>query len=150
MENSEFRPVLDKAKAELVVSQKRLGEHLAGQEAEEKNIARLREFIVTMSKLLGEEFVEEDTLGLTDAIRQAFKTHTTALQPTEVRDKLQQLGHDLTKYGNMMASIHAVINRLVAKQEIVRADAVGGKPAFRWNTAPRAPVPPASMRRIIS
>src|SRR5271165_3068681 len=131
MENLEFRPVLEKAKTELIASQKRLGEHLAGQEAEEKNIVRLREFIVTMSKLLGEEFVEEDTLGLTDAVRQAFKTHTTALQPTEVRDKLQQLGYDLTKYGNMMASIHTVLNRLLAKQEIVRCD-VGGKAGFQW------------------
>jgi len=141
MEDSEFRPTLEKAKAELVASQKRLGEFLAGQEVEEKNIVRLREFIVTMSKLLGEEFDEGDTLGFTDAIRQVFKTQTTPLQPTQVRDKLRDLGYDLTKYGNMMANVHAVLNRLEAKQEIIRST-VNGVNGFQWNHAPRAPKPP--------
>jgi hypothetical protein len=132
MEDNEFRPTLEKAKAELVASQKRLGEYLAGQEAEEKNIARLREFIVTMSKLLGEEFIEEDTLGLTDAIRQTYKISTTALQPTELRDKLRSMGYDLTKYGNMMASIHAVIQRLLSRGEIEQTT-ISGRPAHQWN-----------------
>ena len=146
MEDSEFRPTLEKAKEELVASQKRLGEALACQEVEEKNIARLREFIVTMSRLLGEEFVEEDTLGLTDAIRQAFKTSTAPLQPTEVRDRLRTLGYDLSKYGNMMASIHAVISRLATRKEI-ELYTVAGKPAYQWNPNPRAPVTPAELKR---
>jgi hypothetical protein len=145
MKDSEFRQTLEKAKEELIASQKRLGEHLAAVETEEKNIGRLREFIVTMSKLLGEQFVEEDALGLTAAIRQAFKTSESPLQPTDVRDRLVSLGHDITKYGNMMASVHAIITRLLSKREIEQVT-VYGKPAYQWNRATRAPIPPAHIR----
>src|ERR1035438_9545202 len=109
MTDAEFKVTLEKAKAELIANQHRLGKILQEQEDIEKRNANLREVIAVMSRLLGEQFIEEDALGLTDAIRQAFKGSSTPLQPTDVRSRLQLIGYDISKYGNVMASIHSVI-----------------------------------------
>jgi hypothetical protein len=61
----------------------------------------------------------------------------------EVRARLQQMGFDITQYGNLLASIHTVISRLHTKKEIkqsaVRSD---GKPAYQWvSPLPPPPIP---------
>jgi hypothetical protein len=144
--DKDFKDTLDKAKSELMANQHRLGTILQEwSEIETRNV-KLREVIVTLSRLLGEQFDEEDALGLTDAIRQAFKTTSGPLQPTEVRDRLKDMGMDITKYGNVMASVHSVINRLQSRGQI-QPVTVGGKPAFVWNpkaggmTYPPKPTP---------
>ena len=94
---------------------------------------KIREVVIVLSKMLGEQFVEEDALGLTDAIRQAFKTAEKQLTPLDIRERLEQLGYDTDKYGNVMASIHTVIRRLADNGEIVEAGRTpNDKPRYVW------------------
>ncbi len=117
--DEDFRGTLEKAKAELISNSQRLGAILQEQEevGESRNV-KLREVIATLSRLLGDQFIEEDAIGLTDAIRQAFRGSGAPLQPTDVRNRLKQIGYDITKYGNLMASIHSVLNQLQGRGEI--------------------------------
>ena len=58
-------------------------------------------------------------MGLTDAIRQAFKTAPNVqMGATGVRSRLKQIGFDITVYGNLLASIHTVLGRLEKSGEI--------------------------------
>jgi len=85
--------------------------------------------------MLDEEFVEEDAIGFTDAVREAFKSvgETSTLTPTEVKGRLEMMGYDTAKYGNVMASVHTIINRLVQKGEIKQAgNRADNKPCYQW------------------
>jgi hypothetical protein len=135
----DFKKSLNDAKGELRALQAELGECLAQQEEIERKLLAVRQMIVSFSNVLGEQFEEADELGLTDAVRQAFKTQTAPLEPTAVRTRLQQLGFNTNKYGNFMASVHTVINRLVKsgeiKQQILQP---GNKVAYMYLvTAPK-------------
>lgn len=133
MTGQDYKKILDQAKQDLLAAQQELGECLSKQEQIEKKITGLRQTISALSRMLDEDFVEEDAMGLTDAIREIFSTRLGDLIPTEVRDALKESGYDITKYGNVMASVHSVINRLATRGEIVevgtRAD---GKAAYKW------------------
>jgi hypothetical protein len=132
-ERLDFKQALKAAKTELVVVQEELGECLARQEELEKQLAALRLVISGFSSGLGEQFEEADEIGLTDAVRQAFSTHSTALEPTAVRTRLQQLGFNTKKYGNFMASVHTVINRLAQRGEIKQQQIQpGNKVGYIW------------------
>ena len=74
-----------------------------------------------------------EDLGLTDAIRWVFKQPILLpLTPTDVRDRLSELGFDLSKYAHMMPPIHNTLKRLKENGEIVEVDApLGLGKAFR-------------------
>jgi hypothetical protein len=152
MNDTEYRETLEKAKADLIENQHSLGQLLSKAEEAEKRVGNLREIVAGLSKLLGEDFVEEDALGLTDAIRQAFKTNLgQPLEPTGVRARLQQMGYDISKYGNFMASVHTVINRLVRGKEIKPAmPAVPNKPAYVWAEPTPAGVSVSVVSTVVS
>jgi hypothetical protein len=132
MDDSPYKQMLEQAKADYIGLQAKIGECLKEQAQLEKRLVGVRETIVALSKMLGEDFIEEDALGLTDAIRQAFKTYGSSLAPTDVKERLEQSGYDTAKYGNVMASVHSVINRLVSRGEIRSTGTIGGKPAYEW------------------
>jgi hypothetical protein len=129
----DFAESLKAAKVELGELQAELGECLAQQEELEKKIAAVRQMIFGFSNALGETFEEADEIGLTEAVRQAFKTQTEPLEPIAVRTRLQQLGFNTKRFGNLMASIHTVINRLVGQGQIRPQNLQpGNKPAYVW------------------
>jgi hypothetical protein len=134
MTDTDYKAVLEQTKSDLLKTQNELGRKLKEQEALEKKITGLRATIAALARMLDEEFVEEDAIGLTDAIREAFRAAgvTGTLTPTEVKEKLEMMGYDITKYGNVMASVHTIVNRLVSKREIkqvgTRAD---NKPCYQ-------------------
>jgi len=135
MEDAPYQELLEKAKVDYGALQAKLGACIKEQAQLEKRITDVKQTIVALSKMLGEEFVEEDALGLTDAIRMAFRTQPSqALTPTGLKDRLEQLGFDTGKYGNVMASVHSIINRLAARGEIKHTGTIGGadKPAYIW------------------
>ena len=76
---------------------------------------------------------EVEDLGLTDAIRWVFKQPIILpLTPTDVRDRLAELGFDLSKYAHMMPPIHNTLKRMKENGEIVEVDApLGLGRAFR-------------------
>lgn len=131
----DYRQLIDTLKKDLAVKQDTLGKCIAQQEQLENEIGAIRGSIANFSRMLGMVFDEEEEMGLTDAIRQAFKSHVpNALIPTEIRDRLKATGYDITKHGNVLASIHSVVNRLSQRGEIVNAgQRTDGKVAYRWN-----------------
>jgi hypothetical protein len=142
--NELHRQTLEQFKSEIVAKKLELGKCIQKQEDLETGIAKLQEVAVAIARLLGEEYVPEDAMGLTDAIRQAFKTTPNVTMTTkEVRARLQQMGFDITQYGNVLASIHTVISRLHSKREIKQAAVRNdGKPAYQWvNPLPPPPTP---------
>jgi hypothetical protein len=136
MTSTDYKKVLEQAKKDLLGEQQALGRSLKEQEDIEKRITALRQTVAALSRMLDEEFVEEDAMGLTDAIRTIFRDKAAGngtLIPTEVRDYLVTIGYDITKYGNVMASVHSVINRLLQKGEIVIAGSrADNKTCYKW------------------
>jgi hypothetical protein len=153
MDNSEqHRESLEQFKREIVAKKLELGKCIRKQEELETRISQLQEITVAIARLLGEEYVLEDAMGLTDVIRQAFKTEpNNNMTAMEVRGKLQKMGFDITQYGNALASIHTVLTRLHAKKEIKQtAVRSNGRPAFQLvpqiNELPM--VPPVSLPSV--
>jgi hypothetical protein len=127
-----YREIFSKAKTDLFATQEALGQCIYSQQILEKKIADLRQAIFGLANLVGEEFIEEDELGLTDRVRLAFKSAAgTPMGAIEVKRRLEQMGYDLSRYGNVLASIHTVINRLVQQREIKQTALMSnGKPAY--------------------
>lgn len=71
--------------------------------------------------------VAVEDMGLTDAIRWVFKEpHIVPLSPTDVRDRLAQMGYDLNKYAHVMPPIHNTLKRMKEAGEIREVEGVGG------------------------
>jgi hypothetical protein len=94
----------------------------------ENEIAHLRRLIVSLAVMLGEA-PEMEAMGITDACRTVMKTANIPLKLRNVCDRLSHAGFDANAQDNLAASVQAVLNRLVDKQEIQREeiDVAGGK-----------------------
>jgi hypothetical protein len=139
MTTETYKQALKQAKADLAEQVAILGKAQEAAERAEKAMVELRQTVSALQRLCGEpEFVEEDALGLTDAIRMAFKTYMPdelgspmGMDAHGVRTKLESMGYG-GRWGNLLASIHTVIKRLVAKGELEGAGNVNGRDIYKW------------------
>lgn len=77
------------------------------------------------------DMIDPDT-GLTDAVRKALQSlHAMSLSPIQVRNRMESLGFDLSPYKNVLASIHTILKRLKAKNEVTSRER-DGKTVYRW------------------
>ena len=66
-------------------------------------------------------------MGLTEAIRWVFRQPLLLpLTPTQVRDRMAEMGYDLGKYKHVMPPIHNTLKRMKEAGEIREVDGVGG------------------------
>ncbi len=66
-------------------------------------------------------------MGLTEAIRRVFRQPLLLpLTPTQVRDRMAEMGYDLSKYKHVMPPIHNTLNRMKEAGEIREVDGIGG------------------------
>jgi hypothetical protein len=66
-------------------------------------------------------------MGLTEAIRWVFRQPLLLpLTPTQVRDRMAEMGYDLSKYKHVMPPIHNTLKRMKEAGEIREVEAVGG------------------------
>jgi hypothetical protein len=66
-------------------------------------------------------------MGLTEAIRWVFRQPLILpLTPTQVRDRMAEMGYDLSKYKHEMPPIHNTLKRMKEAGEIREVEAVGG------------------------
>ena len=66
-------------------------------------------------------------MGLTEAIRWVFRQPLILpLTPTQVRDRMAEMGYDLSKYKHVMPPIHNTLKRMKEAGEIREVAAVGG------------------------
>lgn len=140
MDITTYKEALEKAKKDLTERTHALAVAQEQADEAERDIVELRQTIAALARLCSEpEFVEEDALGLTDAIRMAFKTEEKAvsLEPSvgmsahDIRTKMESMGYK-GRWGNLLASIHTVIKRLVEKGELEAAGHIDGRETFRW------------------
>jgi hypothetical protein len=133
--DARYKEALNAARAEL--------EKLQEQREETDNrITQLKQTIFGLAKLCKEDaFLREwgkeiEAAGITENCRQVLKASYIALTPLEVKDQLLKLGLDASKYTNLLASIHAVLKRLVESQEIRAIECEDGSIAYksrRWH-----------------
>ena len=66
-------------------------------------------------------------MGLTEAIRWVFRQPLVLpLTPTQVRDRLAEMGYDLEKYAHVMPPIHNTLKRMKEAGEIKEVEGMGG------------------------
>ena len=111
-----------------------------GQQRQEidKRIAEVAQTIGTLSRLCG--LVPTVPLGLTDACRLVVRGAGVPVTPIDVRQRLQSIGFDLSKYSNDLAAVHTILKRLNASGEL-RLLARGNEPvkhAYVWHHGPHA------------
>ncbi|HXP70967.1 MAG TPA: hypothetical protein VOA88_16920 [Candidatus Dormibacteraeota bacterium] len=129
--------LFEQFKQQIVVTRGELGRTIEKVEELETRVAHLQEVAASLGRLLGQEYVAEDAIGLTDAIRQAFKTAPTVnMNAPLVRTRLQQMGFNLAEYGNVLASIHTVLARLLKNNELRPVGMIGNSQAFVWANKP--------------
>jgi hypothetical protein len=58
------------------------------------------------------------------------------MTPMEVRDRLEAIGFDLSKYSSSLAAIHTVLKRLHEAGELSFVELASGKFAYEWQRAP--------------
>jgi hypothetical protein len=94
---------------------------IAGESVPEE----LRARIAMLKDVKQPEGVED--MGLTEAIRWVFRQPLLLpLTPTQVRDRLAEMGYDLGKYAHVMPPIHNTLKRMKENGEIEEVDNVGG------------------------
>ncbi|HXO39023.1 MAG TPA: hypothetical protein VN872_10310 [Candidatus Acidoferrum sp.] len=66
-------------------------------------------------------------MGLTEAIRWVFRQPLLLpLTPTQVRDRMAEMGYDLDKYKHVMPPIHNTLKRMKEAGEIKEVEGIGG------------------------
>jgi len=131
-----YKESLKQAKLDLTKAIADLGDAEAKAERANKQIAELRQTVTVLSRLCGEpEFVEEDTLGLTEVIRLAYKSAVGGPGMTlqDVKERIDSMG-----------SVHTVTKRLLAKGDVEPAGNVNGKDTYCWSGRSTDPAPDKS------
>jgi hypothetical protein len=70
-------------------------------------------------------------VGLTDAIRKTLKSQNYFFSAVEIREDLKSRDYDITKYKNLLASIHTVLKRLKGQDQVIEGSR-GGRTTYRW------------------
>ncbi len=130
MTHEDYRRALDAAIREY----EELG---AKRQGIDKRLAELAQTIGTLSRLLG--LTPTVPLGLTDAIRLVVRGAGVPMTPTEVRDRLQAIGFDVSKYSNDLAAVHTILKRLNESGELRFIARGPGSHQYTWNR-PSTPV----------
>lgn len=101
----------------------------------DRRLSQLAQTIGTLSRLLG--ITPTVPLGLTDACRLVLRSGVP-MTPLDVRERLLQIGVDLSVYSNDLAAIHTVLKRLNEGSEIRLIPRPSGKSAYLWQAPPTA------------
>lgn len=94
---------------------------LSGEELEPEIVSRINQLNQENEAGAGTE------MGLTEAIRWVFRQPLLLpLTPTQVRDRLAEMGYDLEKYAHVMPPIHNTLKRMRDAGEIKEMEGIGG------------------------
>jgi hypothetical protein len=104
----------------------------------EARIAQLAQTIGSLTRLCG--YVPTVPWGLTEACRMVLKAAGHPLTAVEIRDQLDAMGMDMSRYTNDLAVIHTILKRLTQSGEAKFVPRALDKPGYRWKV-PMAPSP---------
>jgi|HubBroStandDraft_4_1064222.scaffolds.fasta_scaffold197976_1 hypothetical protein len=135
-EKQRWRELLEAAQDDLL-------DTIQERDKAERRIRALQIDITHLAALCGVEVDDPvKQLGMTDAIRYILGSSSPhfALTPTEIRDKLEQSGYDISEYKNVMASIHTILRRLLKSKEVTQ---LRGRPGSYLWAGGLTPLPPS-------
>jgi hypothetical protein len=101
----------------------------------DKRLSELVQTINTLNRLCG--IAPTMAWGLTDSCRFVVRTAGHPVTPTEVRDRLEAMGMDLSKYSSSLAAIHTILKRLRDAGELSYVELATGKFAYEWAADPK-------------
>lgn len=128
MTQDTYRTALDAAIAEY--------EALGAQRRDiDRRLSHLAQTIGTLTRLMG--LVPTVPMGLTDACRLVLRAGLP-MTPVEVRDRLREIGVDLSIYASDLSAIHTVLKRLNEAGAIRLVPRANGKNAYLWQAPPTA------------
>jgi hypothetical protein len=114
---------LKKAVAEL--------EHLRVQKQELAfRMSQLNETVKALWPLVRKDSNNINSYTLTNAVRFVFNGAERTLSVADVRNKLEELGFDLSQYDNPLANIGTAMSRMVEADEIVKVESDDKKKKF--------------------
>ena len=94
---------------------------LVGEVVDPEIASRINELKQSEASGAGQE------MGLTEAIRWVFRQPLLLpLTPTQVRDRMAEMGYDLGKYKHVMPPIHNTLKRMKEAGEIREVEGIGG------------------------
>jgi hypothetical protein len=126
MSTDEYRIALEAAGREY--------QQLAQQRADlDRRMAQLAQTIGSLNRLCG--YTPTIGVGLTDACRMVLNAAGHPLTAIEVRQQLEAMGFDVSKYSNDLAPIHTVLKRLTESDEVQFVPRGYAKPAYAWKRA---------------
>lgn len=108
---------------------------------------QLNETYKALLPLAGDLIPNVAMYSLANAIRFIFNglPRGKTLNAKGVRDKLEDLGYDLTQYENPLASIHTCLRRMEESEEVTLLESEGNKkqlePGPKLKPVPDAPMP---------
>ena len=96
---------------------------LSGETLDSDIVSRINELNQAEAGGAGAAGVGQE-MGLTEAIRWVFRQPLVLpLTPTQVRDRMAEMGYDLSKYKHVMPPIHNTLKRMKEAGEIREVDA---------------------------
>jgi len=110
----------------------------------DQRLAELGHTIGTLSKLLG--LTPTVPMGLTDAVRMVVRGAGVPMTPVEVRDRLDAVGFDVSKYSNDLAAVHTILKRLNDAGELRFIPRAPGRHQYAWN---RGATPVALTKDVV-
>ena len=118
---------------ELISQEKAIREQVSHWAPIVERLARLcgetvdPEMLSQVNEITGVNEAAGQEMGLTEAIRWVFRQPTVLpLTPTQVRDRLAEMGYDLEKYAHVMPPIHNTLKRMKEAGEIREVENIAG------------------------
>lgn len=129
---------IEKYKQALDSARKALAELLKARENLDRQISKMEVLIISLADVCGESpdqvpgESDATSINLRAAIRLVFRAaRPNALSPTEVRDKLKEMGFQLDRYKYELPPIHNTIARLLLADEI-EVENLDGTKKYKW------------------
>ncbi len=101
----------------------------------DQRLAQLAQTISSLNRLCG--FTTNVFWGMTDACRVVLRNAGHPMVPTELRDRLEAIGLDLSKYSSSLSAVHTVVKRLVGAKEVRQVELDSGRFAYEWQRPPK-------------
>jgi hypothetical protein len=109
-------------------------EELQAKRAEiDSRLARVRQIVLSLARLVGDEQVTDSDLvdsGLTEAVGKVLRVTGASLTPAQIRDELARMGFDIKRFKSIIPSITKVLERLSKKGHVDIGKQRGSKKKF--------------------
>src|SRR5687768_8042063 len=131
MTDDSYQKAFTSAVAELAELQRQRDEEQKKVDTLDERMDKVRQGALGLAALVDIEFEEikrdyprlfneehDPKLGITEAVKLALRDSPNALAPTQIKERVLQISPAVAGHKNPMASIHAVLRRLVDANEV--------------------------------